>query len=432
MTGSRALLKSLILIASSVGLMSQGGCVAQIQTQTPPLDGAFGVGVVETDWEHAFPDSPKRLKVKVWYPAETAQPGEVAPYFSDAEAPGTIRAIETTLGFDDGSFDTLKLVKTRSISGAAIAKTDMGQFPLVMFGHGFWFYISQNTALMEQLASHGYIVVSVAHPKDSMPVHFSDGSVQETVQHSGETSAAETAFFAATTHAERIALFPAFQAEIADHRVTKSHHIWVRDALAVFDDLQNGRPDGPLADIIPAMDFGTVAFGGMSFGGATAVSACAQRSKCKAAFNLDGLQFDATFFNQNFDRPLLLVNADRPQVQADEPFHCFGTTDALLNDYFYETHASAGLNPNIVRMRVNDIKHMGFTDLPLLSSAEEHAEVLGSTKPEIAVEALNTTIRRFLDLHMKGDSNRARMGAVVPEIELRDASAIRTWISHCR
>ena len=422
-----------VLLAGGLGFfmasaMFTGSGAAQ--PTTPPLDGEYGVGVVETDWKHDFPDAAARLKVKVWYPADPGVSGPTARYFSDREASMTVSAIETTLGFETGSMAVLAEATTRSVEGAPIA--DHASFPLIMFGHGFWFYVSQNTALMEKLASHGYVVVSVAHPKDSMPVIYSDGFIQGTVPHDGESGPAEKAYFSAGSHGERISLFSAFQAEIADKRVTKSHHTWVRDVLAVIDDMECGTASKDLASIVPSIDFDTVAFGGMSFGGATAVSACALHSACKAAFNLDGLQFNAIFFNQDVSRALLMINADVTVPLQDNDPNCKHQSGASLHDYYYESHETAGLNSNIVRIRVRDVLHMGFTDLPWFSTTPAHSKVLGSATPELSVEAVNATIRQFLDVHLKGAQNLKLGDPEIEGLEFRSATSIREWTSDCR
>ncbi len=49
--------------------------------------------------------------------------------------------------------------------------------PVVIYSHGYTSFLGQNTALMEELASHGYIVYSAQHTYDSSPVVFPNGDV---------------------------------------------------------------------------------------------------------------------------------------------------------------------------------------------------------------------------------------------------------------
>ncbi|NRA59767.1 MAG: hypothetical protein HRU25_02420 [Psychrobium sp.] len=38
------------------------------------------------------------------------------------------------------------------------------KFPVLIFNHGLYLVAEQNTILMEHLASHGYVIFSIAHP----------------------------------------------------------------------------------------------------------------------------------------------------------------------------------------------------------------------------------------------------------------------------
>ena len=49
--------------------------------------------------------------------------------------------------------------------------------PVIFFSHGLISHLAQNTALMEHLASLGYVVVSIAHTYDAAPVLFPNGDV---------------------------------------------------------------------------------------------------------------------------------------------------------------------------------------------------------------------------------------------------------------
>ena len=51
------------------------------------------------------------------------------------------------------------------------------ELPTLFYSHGYGSFLSQNSALMEDLASHGYVVYSVQHTYDSSATVFPDGSV---------------------------------------------------------------------------------------------------------------------------------------------------------------------------------------------------------------------------------------------------------------
>jgi hypothetical protein len=56
--------------------------------------------------------------------------------------------------------------------------TKQKNFPLIFFSQGYYFGLDDYyTALMENLASHGFIVVSITHPYDQVIANTADGTV---------------------------------------------------------------------------------------------------------------------------------------------------------------------------------------------------------------------------------------------------------------
>lgn len=53
--------------------------------------------------------------------------------------------------------------------------TESGKFPLVLFSHGAFGYYQSNTSTYMELASHGYVVVSLDHPYHSFFTKDTDG-----------------------------------------------------------------------------------------------------------------------------------------------------------------------------------------------------------------------------------------------------------------
>ncbi|MEZ5406856.1 MAG: hypothetical protein R2761_02460 [Acidimicrobiales bacterium] len=97
----------------------------------------------------------RKLPVAVWYPAE-AGTGSPARYL-----PGTWRVLSTAWGLGASA------ISPHARDGAV--PVDDERFPLVVFS------ASANpalcySALLEDLASHGYVVAGVSHPYESIPI----------------------------------------------------------------------------------------------------------------------------------------------------------------------------------------------------------------------------------------------------------------------
>jgi hypothetical protein len=164
----------------------------------------------------------------------------------------------------------------------------------------------------------------------------------------------------------------------------------------------------------------------MSFGGATAASTCKLVEHCRAAINFDGGNYDPQLFNASVERPLLLLMSDwvhlpLPNRPSDPDF--------ASNDYSYEPWATAGSDPNVVRVRVHGIRHMGFTDLILLMNGAEHAARFGTIEPRLAVAAIGDASLAFLDQYLKGGSRKTldRVIARTPALHVHMPQSVRRW-----
>ena len=109
----------------------------------------------------AGPSRPREIMVQIWYPAiPDHQP--LASYR---------RRRETTL-----LSSYMAVLKTHSYKDAAVA-TNGAPFPVLLFNPAWAGHRTQNTYQVEDLASHGFIVVGVDHTYNSGPVAFPDGRV---------------------------------------------------------------------------------------------------------------------------------------------------------------------------------------------------------------------------------------------------------------
>ncbi len=119
---------------------------------TPPLTGQYSVGV-----RSCYADDNKQLLVDVHYPAN---PSKYAPYkvlpLSPDKHPMNIDSVK-----DPAKKAKLANLCTRSQPGLEPVNK---QFPVVIFSHGKGADHCDYQNLVEELASHGYCVITVSHP----------------------------------------------------------------------------------------------------------------------------------------------------------------------------------------------------------------------------------------------------------------------------
>ena len=104
--------------------------------------------------------------MEVWYPgADVPEPDRPSPKPLWHELyTGNMDRVSFFMGY-------LKGVDTHSYQDLPIAEND-GLFPMILYNHGLQMFTSQNTLLMEYLASHGYVEISTAHPYESLRVNL--------------------------------------------------------------------------------------------------------------------------------------------------------------------------------------------------------------------------------------------------------------------
>jgi predicted dienelactone hydrolase len=368
---------------------------------------------------------PRRLPIRVWYPAANDAQGPSRPYLESFEAMALGRNFVRGPHF----FAYLSRIDTHSILEARVKRAP-GAWPVVLYNHGYWCYPEQNTAMMEQLASHGYVVVSIGHPGDSIEARFADGTVVQPYDARDELRDAElragaAAYTSRTTGDARMAALKRFEAGTMAHRLGQSALIWRDDNLFVFQALRSARVPERAREIAAAVDYETLAVIGMSFGGSTAPAVCEALPECKAAVNLDGESFDFSMYNDELRAPLLMLLTGQPFNEAQ-----FKDPNVNPNDYAYELWAHAGERRDIVRMRVATLKHLGLLDLLLSARRPWNDKMYGSIDGRRGVALYDEAVLRFLDQYARGrqdvDFPRAFL-AKYPEATLHDASHVREW-----
>ncbi|MDH4117077.1 MAG: hypothetical protein OEX04_14715 [Acidimicrobiia bacterium] len=417
----------------------------------PDPDGPHAVGVrdfeltdhARTGVLYAATDEPRRLAVRVWYPAATTDGYEPEPYATTSELETTYPAIATDeLGMPSFFHSHLRGIDTHTYRDAPVV-TD-STLPVVFFEHGLGGHLSQNSVLMEYLASHGYVVFSVAHPYDAAPIVFADGDVirlpeaAAVERREGRSDYPEEVMdlvmeadpkrVGGTTYDERFEGFLGYIrfADLVDDRVyDTSPEVWVEDVLFVEDALAEGQAPDSIADILQHADLTRVGHIGMSFGGSTAAALAYQDPRAAAAVNLDGSDFHHVGYNADIPVPLLMLYSDEMEVLGAVGGSPFG-----WNDFLYERFETAGTRDDVVRVRLTGVNHTGVTDNQLMTRGPLHGILTGSLEGRRALDIVNGLVGDFLDQYLRGiptDFPVAQLERYRGDLDSHGVSAIREW-----
>lgn len=331
------------------------------------------------------------LRVTAWYPA-AAPTGRLHPYLAADEQRVQAPAVARNFAWPTRTLEAVAALPTHSHVDAPPA---LGRFPVIVFSHGFLSYARQNTALMERLASDGYILLSLTHPGDAADVPTRD-DVLRTVSMTGGKQpdlAPVLAFFNGADHPARARAFPGFWTAMDGTRMLNSLARWRRDIVLLASAWQQGDLPAAARPIAAASDLRKLAFAGMSFGGSASASACQIERHCRAAINLDGFEFDRQLHDVRPRMPLLLIQSDwTVYPNMGRP-----STDFTLYDYAYRRWSDAGDPPGVYRFRIAGLKHLGLTDLALAAADPVRDGMFGPADGRAVSSAINDLVASFLD-----------------------------------
>jgi dienelactone hydrolase len=407
------------------------GSTAAVAADLPAPDGPYAVGqrwfeLTDTSRHGVADDAPRTLPITLWYPAK-ASDGARAAFLPGAS--GTVQAagVAKTMGYAPDEAQRL----TSAITHAVVdAPQRPGRYPIVIFNHGLFCFPTQNSRLAETLASHGYIVVAIAHPRDAADLQLDDGRVvKANLDFSRDTAIRPFADILTTSrdHDAQAEALARYRPLAAEARVGGRIRSWHDDMVFTIGAIRSqALPDGARA-VLAGADTGKLALAGMSAGGMSAAAACREIVGCKAAINLDGQNFDPAMFDAPVGRPLLLMQSDWTR------YPLFGTSlfdeGFSPNDLSYEPWAKAGRTGQVLRLRIAGTRHMGFTDLPLLLRGPKAAERFGDADPAQVSAAIASVSLAFLDVHVKRAKPAMLDVAITaaPILHRHDPAEIRRW-----
>lgn len=306
-------------------------------------------------------ESARELMVQFWYPARSVHGYPRADWVS----PGVAARINPP----DSGF-TLPVTH-----GHVGAPPEAGRHPVVLYSPGFGVERTSGTALVEDLASHGYVVVTIDHTHDANFVEFPDGRI--------------------ATHA----IPPPETPEQEEAMLRRVLDVRVADTRFVLDALRT-------VALAPAMDLSRVGMFGASLGGAAAAETMRRDRRVRAGLNLDGT-FVGRVTDTGLDRPFLMMGSDRGDDEQDETW--IKIWPKLHGPRYW--------------VQLENSAHLSFTDfqvlLPQIGLPPEEVEPLvGSIDGRRSVAVQRAYVRAFFDRHLCHGDGRLldRPSSRYPEI----------------
>ncbi|MFN8531201.1 MAG: hypothetical protein U0670_21570 [Anaerolineae bacterium] len=365
--------------------------------QFPPLSGSYAVGrafmaLDDSARAEVFTDDAndtRRIPVTFYYPIDAATASAATAPAATAYIPENIRGpFAQALGFPPTLFAQ---IGAHASDNAPAASSDQG-FPVLLFSPGFGVALPLYTSLLEQVASHGYVVAAIDHPYSQSISFFPDGS-SVTQNAAGTNLNDET-----------------------NNRLIGQ--VWTDDTRAVLDWLQTLNASDPV--LTGALDLTKNGAFGHSFGGAAAVRIMVEDARVQATIDIDGsLMLDS--IGTAISGPVLMMRSVETASQMD------GTSapteaqiaeilsqnnmtreqyDQLMQQAVDSTEALRTA-PQLTEMIVADTVHLSYvTDLPLIRTALPilPESLTGSVDPYRLLTVVTDTTVGFFNQELLGQN----------------------------
>ncbi len=379
----------IISIGSLIGLVVAVALPVLLPVPRPLAPtGPYAVGtavyhLTDPARDEIYTDDPadkRELMVQVWYPAQPPQSGtNPVRYLEDIAVAGPV--IARRLQLPAFLLDHLNLAYSQSFPEAIIA-ADGGAFPVIIFSHGLNGFRNQNTTLVQELASYGYVVAAIDHTYANIFTVFPNGRVT---------------FYEPAIFSDKPVDPPRNSNTLVG--------VWAQDMAFVLDQMAGWQGEAGNR-FNGRLDLTHIGVFGHSTGGGAAAEFCLTDPRCTAGLGLDAwVEPVSNYALDGLPAPFMLIQAD---LWQSVPGHANSARARAI----YE----AGLTDSYLLI-VTGAAHYDFTDLPLFSPLTPQLGLSSDIPSRHMATMLNAYALSFFDLYLKGESSEL-LGetAVYPEI----------------
>ncbi len=352
--------------------------------QLPKPTGSYSVGTLayhlvdkaRNDKYSQDPERPFReLMIQVYYPSTDT--GLPAPYVSSSlktfiqerlkEGPFSMGGA----GYIDAE------ITTHEFHAIPISNKE-ARYPVLVFSPGFGGPHYIYSSLLEELASHGYIVAAINHTYTSEPIEFPDGRILR--------ASSEWAKFAQSS-------------ETMEKAMNEEVTTWLSDGQFVLDQLAVINQHDSQNILTQKLDLNHIGVLGHSFGGSLAASLCRIDPRCKAGIDIDGPLFGE---NQDigFNKPFMFLFAepfkvDPANVELKEYFEKVIKQNNVRLDKLYNA-----ITNDAYYIVIHATDHMSATDFNIINNTTGP----NNSDPHEAIKIVRILLVNFFDRYLKKSS----------------------------
>jgi dienelactone hydrolase len=290
---------------------------------------------------------PRQLAIEIWYPTDACPPGPRAPYLDKDEA--------ASYGFTaDPTF--YQRVQLHAVANGAFT-SDGAKHPVLLFSPGYAALPRGYAQLIEDVVSHGFVVVAISEAYFSGLTVLADGTeIAGTHQRMAATGQSES-------------------------------DVWLADSRVVLDEVEKLNATDPLGEVVGRLDLDHVGMYGHSFGGGAALNMLATDTRVKAAASLDGVLFNPAA-SSTLTQPFMLFRSEM-------------LLDVATKEMVSRATAS------VFTMQLAGSTEGAFVDFDniLVQEGMPNPTAFGAIDPNRAIAAINAYDIAFFETYLAGKSS---------------------------
>jgi len=364
----------------------------------PRPTGPYDIGTVTYHWtdmtRHEIFSTDKSMRrelmAQVWYPARKGASSSHTPYLADADT--VTSALARQHNFPGFTLQHLKYVTTNAAESVPVAD-DKSDYPVLIFLEGLTGFRQMNTFQVEELVSHGYIVVGIDQPGGAATVVFPDGH-----------QIAITGLVQQILALNHQSVTPAEKAPRLNGQTLEDGTIpyFAQDVSFVLDQLVIANNADPKRILTGKLDLEHIGMFGISMGGMVGAEACLKDSRLKACLVMD-VTMTADVVEKGLQQPSMWITRPAETMRLERQ-KVGGWAEKDIVEHQTTMHAAYnGLPGDGYFVQVPGMFHIDFTDLDVLSPMFPMIGFTGPIGSQRAHDIVNAYSLAFFDKHLKGE-----------------------------
>jgi Platelet-activating factor acetylhydrolase, isoform II len=381
------------IIGAGIVYIFSGAVIPIPKPSGPNLIGYTTTTITDSSRTMNTQKTPRVITLDLWYPASSVDGLKATPYTENAlnKMLEKYQGIPASVNGETPSF---------AFQNAPVIP---GSHPTVIFNHGYSSFSKQNASNFQELASHGYFVISIAHPGDSLMARDGQNNLLEldatdSVYQKLSVAQKEPGYaqaLATKLQAQRNAKTP-LEYATASHELAQTlpyselepiKQRWLEDTQFVIHTLSQADSQVGKPKILEATNASEITVMGHSLGGIVALEVAKNPPVgVQRVIDLDGSWLEYESGENTQIRVPMLAMLSTQNVIQNQDLGLHGSFDPLLKRTSSNTHV----------IEIAGTAHFNFTDLNFIPILKRFAPLLGDVDNKRMASLQNQAILEFL------------------------------------